>query len=215
MQYRIVYRKGAKNRAADALSRSPPSNESCAAMTTLVPSWLTLVSASYEGDSFVQDMITKLSLDPKAAPNYSLQAAILRYKNRIWIGSASDIQHRLIATFHDSVWGGHSGVPVTHMRLKQCFAWRGMRNSVHQFVRACTICQQSKPDRAKSLGLLQPLPVLSTTWQVISLDFVEGLPLSATYNCVVVVADLLTKYAHFIPLRHPFTAAGVARSFLN
>jgi hypothetical protein len=46
MQYRIVYRKGAKNRAADALSHSPPSNESCAAMTTLVPSWLTLVSAS-------------------------------------------------------------------------------------------------------------------------------------------------------------------------
>jgi hypothetical protein len=72
MQYRIVYRKGAENRAADALSRSPPSIESCVAMTTLVPSWLTLVSASCEGDSFVQDMITKLSLDPKAAPNYSL-----------------------------------------------------------------------------------------------------------------------------------------------
>jgi hypothetical protein len=119
-------------------------------------------------------MITKLSLDPKAAPNYSLQATILHYKNRIWISSASNIQHRLIATFHDSAWGGHSGVPVTHMRLKQCFAWRGMRNSVHQFVRACTICQQSKPDRAKSPSLLQPLLVPSTAWQVVSLDFCGG-----------------------------------------
>jgi hypothetical protein len=90
-----------------------------------------------------------------------------------------------------------------------------MRNSVHQFVCACTICQQSKPDRAKSPGLLQPLSVPSTAWQVVSLDFVEGLTLSATYNCVLVVADLLTKYAHFILLRHPFTSTGVARSFLN
>jgi transposase InsO family protein len=39
--------------------------------------------------------------------------------------------------------------------------------------------------------------------------------MSATYNCVLVLADLLTKYAHFIPLHHPFTAAGVARVFLD
>jgi hypothetical protein len=31
----------------------------------------------------------------------------------------------------------------------------------------------------------------------------------------MVVVDLFIKYAHFVPLRHPFTAAGVARSFLN
>lgn len=102
LQYRIVYRKGVENRAADALSRCPPSSDSCAALTTLVPSWLTLVTASYDGDSFMQDMIAKLSLDPNAAPNYTLQSGILRYKNRIWVGTASDIQNRLIAAFHDS-----------------------------------------------------------------------------------------------------------------
>jgi hypothetical protein len=118
LQYRIVYRKGTDNRAADALSRCPASSDSCVALTTLIPSWLSLITVSYEGDSFVQQMIAKLSLDSTVAPNYTLQSGILRYKNRIWVGTASDIQHRLIAAFHESAWGGHSGVPVTLMRLK-------------------------------------------------------------------------------------------------
>jgi hypothetical protein len=90
-----------------------------------------------------------------------------------------------------------------------------MKTAVKQFVQSCSICQQSKYDRSKSPGLLQPLPVPNSAWQVISMDFIEGLPLSTTFNCVLVVIDLLTKYGHFIPLRHPFTAASVAKAFFQ
>jgi hypothetical protein len=215
MQYRIVYRKGADNRAADALSRFPAPDARCAAITSLVPNWLTLVTSSYEGDNFAQDLLAKLALDPSAVPNYTLHAGVLRYRNCIWIGANEAVHTRLIAAFHDSAWGGHSGILVTHMKLKQCFAWRGMKSAIHNYIRACTVCQQSKPDRTKQPGLLQPLPVPFSAWQVISMDFVEGLPLSGSFNCILVVADLLTKYAHFMPLRHPFTAPGVAKAFFT
>lgn len=110
--------------------------------------------------------------------------------------------------------GGHSGVPVTYKRLKQLFAWQGMKTAVHNFVKACLVCQQAKPDRTKLPGLLQPLPVPTMSWQVVSMDFVEGLPNSAGFTCVLVVVDLFSKYAHFLQL-HPFTAMSVANVFHN
>lgn len=53
-----------------------------------------------------------------------------------------------------------------------------MKSVVKAFVQACSVCQQSKYNRNKSPGLSQPLPVPNSAWQVISLNFIEGLPLS-------------------------------------
>jgi hypothetical protein len=39
--------------------------------------------------------------------------------------------------------------------------------------------------------------------------------LSRSTNCILVVVDKFIKYAHFLSLKHPFTAASVARLFLD
>jgi hypothetical protein len=111
--------------------------------------------------------------------------------------------------------GGQSGIPVTLRRLKQLFVWKGMAAAVHAFVHSCPICQQAKQDHAKYPGLLQPLKVPDSAWQIISMDFIEGLPRSGRYNCILVVVDRFSKFAHFIPLAHPFSAAIVAIAFMD
>lgn len=139
---------------------------------------------------------------------------MLRYKGRIWVGSDPILQQKLIEAFHASPLGGHSGVPVSYQRLKRLFAWTGLKTAVFQFVNTCPTCQQAKPDRSRYPGLLQPLPVPTMAWQSISMDFVEGLPSSGGKNCILVVVDRFSKYSHFIPLTHPFTALTVAKAFL-
>jgi hypothetical protein len=47
------------------------------------------------------------------------------------------------------------------------------------------------------------------------MDFIEGLHRSQSYNCILVVVDKFTKYAHFLTLSHPFTALQVVVLFMN
>lgn len=107
------------------------------------------------------------------------------------------------------------GVPATYSRVKQLFYWPSMKSDIRSYVQSCSICQQAKPERVNYPGLLQPLPIPLQAWHTISLDFIEGLPRSAHFNCILVVVDKFSKYGHFLPLSHPFTAAKVAKVFLD
>jgi transposase InsO family protein len=63
--------------------------------------------------------------------------------------------------------------------------------------------------------LLQPLPIPKQNWTEVSIDFVEGLPISQGKNVILVVVYQLNKYAHFIPVSHPYTANLVAKVFVD
>jgi hypothetical protein len=103
----------------------------------------------------------------------------------------------------------------TYYRVKQHFSWKGMKKDVASFVQQCVVCQQAKHELTHPAGLLQPLPIPQCAWQDLSMDFIEGLPLSDGSNTILVVVDRFTKYNHFLPLRHPFTATTVAKLFLD
>jgi hypothetical protein len=90
-----------------------------------------------------------------------------------------------------------------------------MRKSVEDYVAQCSVCKQAKSERVRYPGLLQPLAVPKHSWHTVSLDFIEGLPSSRQADCILVVVDKMTKYAHFIALKHPYTAHQVAMAFVD
>jgi hypothetical protein len=87
--------------------------------------------------------------------------------------------------------------------------------SVENCVKQCLICQQAKHTHQKPAGLLQPLPPPAAPWQEITMDFIEGLPLSDGADSILVVVDRLTKNAHFLPLKHPYTAVSVGKLYVD
>ena len=77
------------------------------------------------------------------------------------------------------------------------------------------MCQRIKSDTSSLAGLLQPLPIPTTPWTDVSLDFVEGLPKSMGYGVILVIVDRLTKYAHFVPVSHPYNVAKIASLYMQ
>jgi hypothetical protein len=90
-----------------------------------------------------------------------------------------------------------------------------MKNTIKSFVEAYSICQQAKAEHIPYLGLLQPLPVPDQAWKVVTMDFIEGLPTSNLFNYILVVVDKFSKYAHFIKLKHPFSALQIAKIYME
>jgi hypothetical protein len=206
LQYKIVYKPGASNQAADALSRHPSPSAQLQNLSSVTPTWLADVVAGYDKDPATSKIIQEVIVSQDSNPHYTFTDGILRLRGRIWIGSNPTLQQRLIFAMHNSAVGSHSGFPVTFSRIKKLFAWRGMKSDVKNFVAACSVCAQAKLDHARYPGLLSPLSVPTESWQVISMDFIEGLPHSGAANYLMVVVERFSKFTHFIPLLHPFSA---------
>lgn len=209
MQFKFQYKRGADNGAADALSRVGhllTVNE----MSICQPLWVQEVANSYATDVAAQKMLTRLAVTSPDEEGYTLHQGLIRFRDRVWIGANTALQTKLISSLHQSAIGGHSGIAVTYQRVKKLFAWTGLKSAVDEFVRQCQVCQQSKHEHTRPAGKLQPLPVPAGPWQDISMDFIDGLPKSDGYDSIMVVVDRLTKFAHFVPLKHPYSATQIA-----
>jgi len=150
-------------------------------------------------------------LDPQ---KYSYRDGLLFYKHKILLGQSPQIKPQILASVHSDQTEGHSGYEKTLHRVKRNFYWKGMRKDVKRFIRECEVCQRNKGDNTSPVGLLQPLPIPTRIWTEISMDFVEGLPLSRGHSVVFVVVDRLSKYSHFVSLAHPYAAITVAQLFI-
>ncbi|KAL0326250.1 UNVERIFIED_CONTAM: Transposon Ty3-G Gag-Pol polyprotein [Sesamum radiatum] len=217
LSYEVQYKKGSENRAADALSRvEHDRGESQAnAVTTQIPLWLQDVQDSYERNTLFQTVVQAKTLDNLAFPDYSYEAGILRRKWRICVGSHGGIREKIIKSMHDSALGGHSGINGTYQRVKPLFYWPTLKGDINTWVKECEVCQRSKHENIPYPGLLQPLPIPDQAWSCISMDFIKGLPPSEGKDSILVIVDRLTKYSHFLPLKHPYTSSSIAKTFFD
>ena len=212
--FSIEYKKGLENRAADALSRMP---EKCElGMLSVVAGINTAVfTQQVKEDDKLMEIYKSVTAGKGAPPGYSVVGDVLLYQGRLVLPPTSPTIPLLLLEFHSGAIGGHFGVLKTYQRLAKEVYWQGMKARVRSFVAECSICVQAKHLSLSPAGLLQPLPIPAQVWEDISMDFVEGLPRSEGYDTILVVVDRLSKYSHFIPLRHPFSSLSVSKVFIK
>ena len=137
------------------------------------------------------------------------------YKGRIVLAKGSSRIPLVLKEFHDSAAGAHLGFFRTYKRISALFYWEGMKKDIQGHVQACETCQWNKYETLSLGRLLQPLPILATTWTDLSMDFLGRLPKVKGLDAILVVVDRFTKYTHFLALSHPFTTKQVTELFIR
>lgn len=211
--YKVEYRVGNLNTVADALSRVEL--YSIQAFSNPIFDCLPKIDRACANDPEAQQVITALQQHLPTKKHFSWVHNRLLYKDKVFVPRTSDWRLKLLHEFHSSLQAGHSGYLRTYLRISKNFAWPGMRKEVKSFVVACDQCQRQSYETIHPPGLLQPLPIPDNVFFDISMDFVDGLPLSQGKSSILVVVDRLSKYSHFHVVAHPYTAATIADLFLK
>lgn len=205
----MEYKAGALNTVADALSRRDMESDTLYAISSPSISLMDNIKDEVATSPTIQDIITKVSKGTESK-DWAVRDGLLLYKNRVYLLPTSPLVPEIVSAIHNST---HEGIQEILVRVKADFYWQGMKATIHDFVKSCHVCQQHKWENMHPAGLLQPLHIPEQIWTDISMDFIDGLPKVAGKSVLLVVVDRLSKYAHFLPMSHPYTASSVAHLF--
>lgn len=103
LQFKIVYKQGKDNKAADA-----PSRVAHLLPTQIIseanPVWLQEIINSYATDPAAQTLLAELAVKGPNAQGFTLQQGLIRKDGKVWVGHNSAIQTKIIAALHDSAF---------------------------------------------------------------------------------------------------------------
>jgi hypothetical protein len=123
---------------------------------------------------------------------------ILTYEGLIWVPQNNKLRLCLLHDHHDALVVGYPGWAQTLELLARKYYWPQQRQYIHRYVNNCNTCKRIKPIWHAPFGLLKPLQLPMRPWDLISMNFIMGLPEVDNCNVLWVIIDRLTKMSHFM-----------------
>ncbi|MBW0482409.1 hypothetical protein O181_022124 [Austropuccinia psidii MF-1] len=137
----------------------------------------------------------------KSIQDYSLYSSpqLLLFKDGVVVPNDPTIQLSILQKHNDSPLAGHPGQGKTLKLVKRDFHWSGITQFIKDYVSSCQQCLRKKNIHHKKFGLLKPLSTPNGPWIFLSMAFITQLPLSSSFDSILVKVDRFSKMAFFIP----------------
>jgi hypothetical protein len=137
----------------------------------------------------------------------------------IWVpivtGKALEaLRVRVLQHMHDHILSSHFGQNRTLALVRREYAWLELWTFVQKYCKSCIVCKRNKAPQHRPYSLLKPLPIPLRPWHSISMDFIEQLPLSSEFDCILVICDRSSKQVILILCDVHITSAGLAWLFV-
>ncbi|KHJ76895.1 integrase core domain protein, partial [Oesophagostomum dentatum] len=218
----IEYRSGKLNAVSDALSRHVPTPEKICAIQQEFPSLEEVRQAQLSSPFATRiDELKESPVDTNIRKKqFCLIEKTLYYDDgktyRLVIPSA-ELQEKITKHHHDNPFdGGHLGITKTIRKIRDKFYWRGMNESITNYVKTCPTCQKIKsPYQLLRQEPLSLFPVSSRPFERVHSDVIGPLPMSLEGYCYILVNTCsFTKFVICSPILDQKTTT-IAKVLVN
>ncbi|MBW0477434.1 hypothetical protein O181_017149 [Austropuccinia psidii MF-1] len=149
--------------------------------------------------------------------DYSLDSSFQRllFKDWVVVPNEPTIQLIILQKRHDYPLAGHPGQKKTLKLVKWDFHWSRMTQFIKYYVSSCQQCSRSKNIHHKKFGLIKPLPIPTGPCICLSMDFITQLPLSNSFDSILVIVDRFSKMVVFITTMSSIPSLDLAHLFIK
>lgn len=116
---------------------------------------------------------------------------------------------------HENSISSHTGIKKTLELVTRHYNWPKITRTIQKFIKQCQTCCRNKNSTKNPSGSLTPHPNPSKPFETIAIDFFTDLPISNSFDCILIIIDHFIKYTIYIPVTKTLDASSLADIFIR